>query len=293
MSQVSTTPLADKIVPARNAAKKATTSFTEQLLSSPGDRSDDPPSSPFGEPLQSRAKVTKTYGRGRLKAADHAIRLSQPTSKKFSKPVARGSSTKKGSRKRAMTPSELSDTDDSAGTDPLIIISSDHPESPAAKANSKARRHTLSSIPPLHGPSTDRPIWPGTPSSVSRIRKVLPEKWDLSRLDTFVWVSVKKNGSIARHEGVDDDGHPGENMWWPAKVGRFRRFVSSSHLFIVPEGAEQEYCDQASSRHSLWQGVRTVRRGDRYPFGTQHSTHAYHVRRITFQFRNLSMHTSD
>ena len=257
MSQAPTTPLVDKIVPARNAAKKAATSFTEQLLSSPGDRSDDPPSSPFGEPLQSRAKVTKTYGRGRLKAADHAIRLSHPTSKKLSKPVARGPSTKKHSRKRAMTPSELSDADDSAGTDPLIIHSSSNPASPAAKANLKARRHTLSSIQPLHGPSTDRPVWPATPPSVSRIRK-LPEKWDLSKLDTFVWVLVKKNGSIAHHKGVEDDGHPGENMWWPAKVGRFRRFVSSSCLFIVPEGTEQEYYDQASSRHSLWQDVRTV-----------------------------------
>jgi hypothetical protein len=121
-----------------------------------------------------------------------------------------------------MTPSEPSEPDEdsdsdnnSDGTDPLTLLASEDiperspkPTTTTTTTASRKRRHTFSSS------NAAPPVWPATPLSVRR--KVVQEKWDLSRLDTFVWVAVDKNGRLAIREG--EEGGVGDEMWWPAKV---------------------------------------------------------------------------
>jgi hypothetical protein len=246
MSNLST-PLRKKIVPARGAAKKAAASFVQQLDSP--EPKDGHPNSPFGDDSPTKTKVTKTYARkGRVSGppgVDHVARLSKfenlsPTSQ---------SSTKKRSRKRPSTPSEISDTDTSSDTDlptqPLFASTA----SPIAQV--RPRRHSLGTSLPLARRNHVLLSNPSTPSSSLRDRKPIAEKWELSKLEKFVWVLVDRNTQVVADQEESSDLV--EARWWPGQVEYFRcpPLDDLSHPCFSSTDFQSQYIQQTLMRVSF------------------------------------------
>ena len=191
MSQPST-PLNQKIVPMRGAAKKASAIFEKQLLSSP----DEHRSIPFGEPSRTERKVIKTYAsKGRLIADRDTTRT-----KKLS------------GRKRPLT--HGSDDSDGPVSEPATPLSSprSYKSSPIRSKSSRQNIGTSSPFPALSRRANARAVTP--PPSV-RAKKMASEKWELTSLDSFVWVLINQRGRLVDKEALDDQD---DQMWWPGKV---------------------------------------------------------------------------
>ena len=204
------TSLADMIVPVRGAAQKATSSFVGQLSSPTVGPMEGHTSSPFGDSTPTRTKVTKTYSaRGRPAGSKTMSHITPPSHLKKSVPksITRQPSAKRKARKRELTPSGSSDAD----TDPFTPPSLSPAITASASRRIRQRAHSLAT-----GRLSMR-IDAGTaPSPSLHAEEFFVEKWDLSKLDTFVWVSVNKNAEL-----VDESGDMTERIWWPGKVHHF------------------------------------------------------------------------
>ncbi|SJL12169.1 uncharacterized protein ARMOST_15590 [Armillaria ostoyae] len=208
-------PLKSKIIPARNAAKKASSSFSRQLDMSPVNSDDE-----YERPSRQRRRRGKgrergggsRRGRGKSTASTPSA-LSRTQSQGGFAPESSGthrhpsslSSTSK--KKRSFSFSTLSDGDES----PLTSV----PTTPVKQSTSfhNAKRSEATAL---------TRSW----SSVSKLSTSFERPWSLEGLGNYVWVLVSSAGSVFQEEDEK------EYVWWPAKKHR----LVGHQLTLIPFG---------------------------------------------------------
>ncbi|KAI9574204.1 hypothetical protein HD554DRAFT_2045299 [Boletus coccyginus] len=241
--------LAERILPARGAAQKATASFAEQLDDSPGhsDLDSPTPSNPFPEPAHRTKAVKYRYtATGKHLSSPLKGSASSPDRKpakpgKSFTPIP-SSHAHKGkapavattSRKRKVSarkedilsamfissPSPLSSTPSSP-----IVSTKDLPPSPTAhppKRLSVSKTLSLRSL----GPSASKvsvlsqPLSPKRKKKKNKTNARKPESADAWDIGNSVWVLVNQSGMLADNSTQPkSDPESSEPLsWWPAQV---------------------------------------------------------------------------
>ncbi len=198
-------PLKSKIIPARNAAKKASSSFSRQLDMSPVNSDDDyerPSRQRRGRGRGKERGGGSRRGRGKSSVSASSTLVRTQSHGGFA-PESSGthhssmSSTSK--KKRSFSFSTLSDGDES----PLTSV----PTTPVKQSTTfhNAKRSE---------PTALTRSW----SSVSKLSTSFERPWSLDSLGNYVWVLVSSAGSVFQEEDEK------EYVWWPAKVRRITTF---------------------------------------------------------------------
>ncbi|KAK0211213.1 hypothetical protein DFS33DRAFT_1298206 [Desarmillaria ectypa] len=208
-------PLKNKIIPIRNAAKKANSSFSSQLDDSPVNSDDE-----YERPSRQRRGTGRGRGRergsGSRRGRGKSIVSTPSTSTRTqtqggagpeSSDAHHSSMSSMSKKKRSFAFSDLSDGDES----PLSSV----PTTPVKQSTSfhKAKRSKATAL--------TRSL-----SSVSRLSASFEIPWSLDGLGNYVWVLVSSAGSVFQEEDEK------EYVWWPAKKHR----LTGHQLTLIPFG---------------------------------------------------------
>ncbi|ESK91400.1 hypothetical protein Moror_2747 [Moniliophthora roreri MCA 2997] len=227
--------LANKIVPSRQAAMKASTSFADQLGSSPTRASDDEHQVFGGSSALKKGSSPVKYGSRRKN-------MSGPVSVSHSRPIP---TVNPGNRKRSWSLNNPSGSrkrpaSDSSSEDGIESLSSPPSPSPTkskAKPSAKQKSRAHSNFTPSR-PSgstnnnvpTTRPLTRSSPRysslSIPDMPKERPEPWDMESLGEYVWVLIDQSGRVFEPD-LDSES---EYCWWPAK----KTMSSEGKLKCIP-----------------------------------------------------------
>jgi hypothetical protein len=205
---------ASRLMPTRNAARKASQNFADQLAYSPPQSDDEREPRPelFGEPSRRKGNTVRQYT-SKSKALTspkkpHNASKSAPAGapQVLSLPAL----GKKRTLPESLSP--LSDDDDES--DPLTPLTTPRPSpvpSPARARPSTPKKTPKSRV--IKGKPVSAPTTPAKPAP--RTPKSKAQGWDLSQCASFVFVLVDALG-----EPIDEDpeSHGGLVVWWPGKV---------------------------------------------------------------------------
>ncbi|KAK0496855.1 hypothetical protein EDD18DRAFT_179699 [Armillaria luteobubalina] len=208
-------PLKTKIIPARNAAKKASSSFSRQLDDSSVNSDDE-----IERPSRRRRGRGRGGGRGggsqrgrgksvasmpSTSARPHSLGEFAPESSTARRPHSSIASPSK--RKRSFSFSTLSDGDES----PLTSV----PATPVKQSTSfhNAKRSEAKAL---------TRSW----SSTSKLSTSFERPWSLDGLGNYVWVLVSGAGIVFQEEDEQ------EYVWWPAK----KHHLAGHRLTLIPFG---------------------------------------------------------
>lgn len=217
-------PLANKILPSRKAAKAASASFAEQLSSDASD---------FETPK--KGSVTVTYGsrggkgkrRQTLASTPSKIparRTSMsPTALKYSSisapPVSRARSRTVGGgekhRHHMSSKAKQSEQSDSDEELPMTILESPKhkPQPPASRKWTNLPKKLAVRSFPLRAQANS------FTASKPNLRKSNEETWNAADLGIHVWILLDKNGHVSVSDTSDEDIEDcAQRIWWPAKV---------------------------------------------------------------------------
>ncbi|KAK0211796.1 hypothetical protein IW262DRAFT_1414498 [Armillaria fumosa] len=206
-------PLKTKIIPARNAAKKASSSFSRQLDESPVDSDDE-----IERPSRQRRGRGRGGGRGggsrrgksvvsmpSISAGPQSLGEFAPESSTTYRHHSSIASPSK--RKRSFSFSTLSDGDES----PLTSV----PATPVKQSTSfRNAKHSEAT-------ALTRSL-----SSVSKLSTSFDRPWSLDGLGNYVWVLVSGAGIVFQEEDEK------EYVWWPAK----KHHLAGHRLILIPFG---------------------------------------------------------
>ncbi|PBK93172.1 hypothetical protein ARMGADRAFT_150722 [Armillaria gallica] len=203
-------PLKSKIIPARNAAKKASSSFSRQLDMSPVNSDDDyerPSRQRRGRGRGKERGGGSRRGRGKSTPSTLVRTKSQGGFAPESTGTHHSSMSSTSKKKRSFSFSTLSDGDES----PLSSV----PVTPVKQSTSfhNAKRSEATAL---------TRSW----SSVSKLSTSFERPWSLDSLGNYVWVLVSSAGSVFQEEDEK------EYVWWPAKKHR----LVGHQLTLIPFG---------------------------------------------------------
>ncbi|KAH7929657.1 hypothetical protein BV22DRAFT_115323 [Leucogyrophana mollusca] len=271
--------LSERAMPTRGAALKATASFAEQLLSSPGRSDDEPSSDSFGEPIGRKSGVKYRYGgKGKFRASPLKLSVSpeHPSKKRkpAAQPVTAAPRLKVATSKKRKASAAISEKDtmsslstlspsplSTAPPSPIVQFKSLPPSSKSVEMSpqspslaSRSSRVPKSSKSKPSGSNgflnvtPSKPLFDTSPGKSSR-----EEPWSLKTLGDFVWVLVNESGIIIDDGDLQGDGIEleEERMWWPARVTHKSTPFRVSLYGELPSGAKGSLSINSPSRHNL------------------------------------------
>ncbi|KAK0463602.1 uncharacterized protein EV420DRAFT_1519089 [Desarmillaria tabescens] len=227
-------PLKSKIIPTRNAAKKASSSFSSQLDDSPVNSEDE-----YERPARQRRGTGRGKGRGggsrrgrgksTVPTASTSTRIqTQGAAGPESSDAHHSSTLSTSKKKRSFAFSDLSDADES----PLSSV----PTTPVKRSTS------------FHKASRSKAALTRSLSSVSRLSTSFEMPWSLDGLGNYVWVLVSSAGSVFQEENEK------EYIWWPAKKHR----LIGHQLTLIPFGNLNPRFNRITIEHPCSENVLSL-----------------------------------
>ncbi|KAK0196588.1 hypothetical protein F5146DRAFT_1012122 [Armillaria mellea] len=208
-------PLKNKIVPTRNAAKKASSSFSRQLDMSPVNSDDD-----SERPSRQRRGRGRGGGRGgRSRRGRGKSTVSTPSTSARPQSLGGFAPESSGAHRHHSPMSSMSKKKRSFSVSTL----SDGDESPLTSVPTTPVKRSLS----FHsGKRSEAAVLTRSWSSVSKLSTSFERPWSLDGLGNYVWVLVSSAGSVFQEEDEK------EYVWWPAKKHR----LVGHRLTLTPFG---------------------------------------------------------